>query len=263
MSDVLLRATGIGHAYGQNAVLRDVALELRPGQLAIVVGPNGSGKTTLARIIAGLLVPASGSIELGDSRLHKLSRRQIAQRLALVPQDSFVPFPYSVGQMVALGRAPHLGAFGIEGDKDRRRVEQAIEEQNLRALVQRDYPTLSGGEKQRVLLARARAQDVPCLLLDEPTAHMDLGHRLRCFEWLRGWIDSGADERGSLVITHDLMLAARFADQLILLDRGAVVASGEPEAVLTAERIAAVYQVDARVDRDPDGHLRVTPAASL
>ena len=188
----LLEATDVCHAYARIPVLDRVGLELLPGRMLIVVGPNGSGKTTLARVLSGVLRPGSGHVELGGTPIASLARREVARRLGVVPQDTWVPFPYTVQEMVAMGRAPALGAFGREGDRDREIVANALAELELRDLARREYPTLSGGEKQRVLLARARAQDTDTLLLDEPTAHMDLGHRLHCFEWLRAWIDHRA-----------------------------------------------------------------------
>jgi len=258
----LLQARGVAHAYARTQVLDRVDFELAPGKLVIVVGPNGSGKTTLVRILAGILRPREGDVSIDGIAIDKLARRQIAQRLAVVPQESFVPCPYTVDEMVSMGRAPSLGALGREGPADRERVARALAELELAELSERDYSTLSGGEKQRVLLARARAQDADAMLLDEPTAHMDLGHRMHCFEWLRAWVGAGPQRRGAAVITHDLLLAARHADELVLLDQGRIVAAGEPDAVLTPQRIADVYGVDARVDRDPEGRLSVTPIAT-
>jgi iron complex transport system ATP-binding protein len=239
-------------------VLDGVDLALAPGQLSVVVGPNGAGKTTLLRILSGALDPDEGEVALAGAPLDALTRREIAQRLAVVPQDAHVPFPFRVREMVAFGRAPFLGPLGREGESDRARTAQALRELDLEGLAERAYPTLSGGEKQRVLLARALAQDVDTWLLDEPTAHMDLGHRLRCFAWLRAWVGA-APARGALLVTHDLGLAARFADEIVLLVAGRVAARGTPEDVLTPQRIAAVYGVEARVERDPDGRLSVAP----
>jgi iron complex transport system ATP-binding protein len=258
VSAPLIAATGLAHAFGAARVLGGVDLELRAGRLCVVLGPNGAGKTTLLRILAGVLRADAGSVELGGAPLAQLSRRDVAQRLAVVPQDAHVPFPFRVREMVGFGRAPFLGPLGRESAGDVARTEQALAELELTALAERAYPTLSGGEKQRVLLARALAQGVGTWLLDEPTAHMDLGHRLRCFAWLRSWLGA-APQRGCLLVTHDLALAARFADEIVLLVGGRVAACGAPEAVLTPEQIARVYRVEARVERDPDGRLSVAP----
>jgi iron complex transport system ATP-binding protein len=253
MSQALLTASGVHHAFGDTPVLDAVDLALRPGQLLLVVGPNGSGKTTLLRILSGVLTSRAGHVELGGRALSELSRREVARSLAVVPQEMLVPFPYRVREMVAMGRAPFLGPLGREGPRDREVVEQALAVLGLSGLAERLFPTLSGGEKQRVALARALAQECPVLLLDEPTAYMDLGHRLQAFEWLRAWVAEEPAIRGALLVTHDLMLAARFADAVVLLDRGRVVAQGEPREVLTPLRIGTVYGVDAAVSEDEEG----------
>jgi iron complex transport system ATP-binding protein len=262
VSEALLLARGVRHAYGRAPVLDGVDLALHAGRLLVVVGPNGAGKTTLLRVLSGTLRPDAGELELEGRSLAALSRREIARRLAVVPQETHVPFPFRVREMVALGRAPFLGPLGRESAADRARTEAALAELELGELAERAYPTLSGGEKQRVLLARALVQDVPTWLLDEPTAHMDLGHRLRAWEWLRDWLGASAG-RGCLLVTHDLVLAARFADELVLLERGRVAARGAPVDVLTPERIAAVYGVEARVGRDEDGRLLLSPLRAI
>ena len=262
MSAALVEARGLHHAFGPTPVLDGVDLALAPGKLVVVLGPNGAGKTTLLRALAGVLRPDAGEVRLGDTPLAALTRRQIAQRLAVVPQEGAVAFPFSVREMVAFGRAPFLGPLGRASAGDVERTEAALAALELRALAERAYPTLSGGEKRRVLLARAFAQGVDAWLLDEPTASMDLGHGLACFEWLRRWL-AGATGRGIVLVTHDLVLAARFADELVLLERGRVVARGTPAEVLTAERIAAVYRAEVRIERDADGHLVLAPLRAL
>ncbi|HXZ86468.1 MAG TPA: ABC transporter ATP-binding protein [Myxococcota bacterium] len=262
MSAPLVAARGLAHAFGAAPVLRGVDLALEPGRFVVVAGPNGAGKTTLLRALSGVLRTDAGEVALGGRALAALSRREIAQRLAVVPQDSAVPFPFSVREMVALGRAPFLGPLGRESAEDRARTERALAALELAPLAQRAYATLSGGEKRRVLLARALAQGVGTWLLDEPTAHMDLGHGLACFSWLRAWLAEDPS-RGIVLVTHDLALAARFADELVLLDRGSVAARGAPAEVLTAERLAAVYGVEARVERDAEGRLLLSPLRAL
>jgi iron complex transport system ATP-binding protein len=258
----LVEARGLAHAFGGNPVLRGVDVALAPGKLLVVVGPNGAGKTTLLRALSGVLRPDAGEVTLNGVAIAARTRREVAQQLAVVPQESAVPFPFSVREMVALGRAPFLGPLGRESAEDVARVDAALTALDLRALAERAYPTLSGGEKRRVLLARALAQGVGTWLLDEPTAHMDLGHGLYCFEWLRSWLGA-APARGILLVTHDLVLAARFADELLLLQSGEVAARGAPGDVLTADRIAAVYGVEARVERDAAGRLLLSPLRAL
>jgi ABC-type cobalamin/Fe3+-siderophores transport system ATPase subunit len=262
VSEPLVAARGVAHAFGGTPVLRGVDLELAPGRFVVVAGPNGAGKTTLLRVLSGVLVPDAGEVTLAGRPLASHSRREIARRLAVVPQDAAMPFPFSVREMVALGRAPFLGPLGRESLDDRRRTEAALAALELESLAERAYPTLSGGEKRRVLLARALAQGVDAWLLDEPTAHMDLGHALATFSWLRDWL-MASSARGIALVTHDLVLAARFADELVLLERGAVAARGAPADVLTRERIAAVYGVEARIERDEEGRLLLSPLRAL
>jgi len=265
-----LRAIAVGHAFGGTPVVDAVSVELAPGRLVVVVGPNGAGKTTLLRVLAGVLVPDTGRVELDGRALHEHSRRELARLCAVVPQDVLAPFPFSVREMVAMGRAPWLGTFGREGERDRAIVAASLDELGIADLGERRFPTLSGGEKQRVLLARALAQRTPLLLLDEPTSHMDLGHRVHTFEWLQRLVtrpvsdpaDPERIRRGALLVTHDLMLAARFADEVVLLEAGRLVARGEPVAVLTPERIAEVYGVETRVTLDPEGRPEIVALRS-
>lgn len=261
MTEPILEARGVGHAFGDAPVLEGVDLSLVPGELCVVLGPNGAGKTTLLRALAGLLRPRSGEVRLGGRRVAELRRREVARRLAVVPQELLVPFPYRVRELVAMGRAPHVGPLGREGPRDRAVVDDAIETLGLSAFAERGYDTLSGGEKQRVVLARALAQEAPALLLDEPTAHMDLGHRVHTFEWLREWVGRVPGERAALVVTHDLILAQHFADRVVLLHRGRVAASGGVE-VLTLERIGEVYEVDASLSHDASGRPVIVAARS-
>ncbi len=262
MSQVLLAAHGIGHHFGELRVLDGLDIELTAGRLIVVVGPNGAGKTTLLRVLSGVIEPETGSVILEGQQLGKLTRREIARRVAVVPQEISLPFPFGVEEMVAMGRAPFLGPFGGESARDREIVANAIQELGLSGFEARQFGTLSGGEKQRVTLARALAQDPHLMLLDEPTAHMDLGHRVHAFEWLRGWIGERPQQRAALLVTHDLVLAARYADGIVLLERGRQAASGHPVEVLTPERIASVYSVDARVTRDEGDRLVIVALRS-
>jgi iron complex transport system ATP-binding protein len=249
----LLSTRGLEHRFSGPRVLDDVSLTISPGELLVALGPNGAGKTTLLRVLSGVLIPDAGAVELEGRPVGRLSRREIARRVAVVPQDTAVPFPFRVFEIVAMGRSPHMGPLGHEGPSDRDAVERALQTMGLFPIAERRFQTLSGGERQRVLFARALAQEPRVLLLDEPTAHMDLGHRLFVFESLRQWIDEGGQGRAALVVTHDLGLASRFADGMILLDRGRVVASGAPSDVLQPDRIASVYAADVQIARDDVG----------
>jgi iron complex transport system ATP-binding protein len=253
----LLAGRGLTLRYGAVQALARVDLELCEGRLDAVLGPNGAGKTSLLRLLAGTLRPMAGDVTLGGVELRALGRRAVAQRLAVVPQEVAVPFPFRADEMVMMGRAPHLGAFGREGPRDRELVAAALDRVGMRRFAARRFPTLSAGERQRVLLARALAQSPSALLLDEPTAHMDLGHALATFELVREWVGEMPQSRTALVVTHDLVLAGRFADEIVLLDRGALVARGTPREVLTPERIAQVYGVEADVSLDETGRPRI------
>jgi iron complex transport system ATP-binding protein len=259
----VLAATGVAHAFGAVAVLDGVTLALEPGELLALVGPNGAGKTTLLRVLSGVLAPRDGEVRLRGAPLARLSRAQVARELAVVPQELAVPFPYRVRELVAMGRAASLGPFGRDGPADHAAVDAALRALALERLRERTVPTLSGGEKQRTALARALAQGADALLLDEPTAHMDLGHRLHTFEWLRGWIAAAPARRAVLAVTHDLWLAAQHADRIALLDRGRVVAVGGAREVLTPERLESVYAVEARIGDDGAGHPLVVAVRSL
>ncbi len=258
----LLEGRGLGHRFGERSVLADVDLSLLAGSIVVALGPNGAGKTTLLRTLSGVLSPDRGEVRIEGRLLPEYSRREVAQRVAVIPQDLTVPFPFRVQEMVAMGRAPRLGALGREGAEDREAVGRALARMGLARFDDRAFPTLSAGERQRVLLARAFAQDAPLLLLDEPTAHMDLGHRLFVFESLRDWVHNDAEARAVLVVTHDLTLAAAFADAVLLLHEGRVVSSGTPEEVLIPERIESVYAAEVEVGRDREGHLRIVALRS-
>ncbi|MGZ3716540.1 MAG: ABC transporter ATP-binding protein, partial [Ktedonobacterales bacterium] len=215
-----LALDGVSFAYrggGANPVVRDVTLHVAAGEMVGLLGPNGAGKSTLLRLATGLLKPATGSIRIQGDDVHALSREQIARRIAVVPQDFSVQFAYTVRQIVELGRMPHLGAWGTLTAADRRSVEHALATTNMLALADHVFQELSGGERQRVLLALALAQDAPIVLLDEPTAHLDIKHQIEALELLRRL----NAERGLTVIAilHDLNLAARYFDRLALLQR--------------------------------------------
>lgn len=240
----------------RHPILRGVDIEARPGDLVGLVGPNGSGKSTLLRAVYRSLRPADGAVKVGDEDIWELSPRAAALRTAAVLQDgSGATGGLTVAETVALGRTPHHGLLGRNGSEDVRVVEDAVDLCGVRHLAQRDYASLSGGERQRVMLARSLAQQ-PCLLvLDELTNHLDVRAR---FELL-GLIRSTGTT--TLAVLHDLDLAARFCDHLVVLDEGVVVAGGPVLDVLTPATLARVFGVNAKARRDADGVVRITYAA--
>ncbi|MFQ5536270.1 MAG: heme ABC transporter ATP-binding protein [Gemmatimonadota bacterium] len=237
--------------------LRGVSLEVQAGSFYAVLGPNGSGKSTLIRALLGAVAPRSGDVILGERPLKEWSRTELARTAAVVPQREEVAFPLTVREMVAMGRYPHLGSFRPEGEGDRTAILEAMDRCDVARFARRDVNTLSGGEMQRVRIARALAQEPRVLLLDEPTASLDIRHEMSILELLRTWADSGLT---IVLVTHGLNLAARFADHILLLHEGAQAADGTPEEVLREDILGKVYEWPVRVSRDPlTGALRVTP----
>jgi iron complex transport system ATP-binding protein len=261
----MLQATGVSFAYERRRaagyrVLDDVSVTIERGSIVGMFGPNGSGKTTLLRILAGVLQPQSGSVTIDGRPIAQMSRRDLARRVAVVPQETHSTFDFSVIDMVLMGRYPHLGAFELEGADDQAIARDALVATGTSALEARPFGTLSGGEKQRVVIAAALAQAAEMLLLDEPTAALDLGYQLEITTLLRHL----NAERGTtmLVSTHDLNLAAALCERVVLLKHGRVVAQGGTEATLTAQNIRLLYEVDADVQFHPlAGHLTVVPLA--
>ena len=237
--------------------LDGVTLSIPAGCLTAVLGPNGSGKSTLLRALLGASRPSTGTATLGGRDVRAWDRRELAQTVGVVSQSETIAFPITVREMVAMGRFPHLGPLRAEGWRDREAVDKALERCDIGDLRNRQVTTLSGGEFQRVRIARALAQEPRALALDEPTASLDLRHEMSILGLLRDWTDGGMTV---LLITHQLNLAARFADRMILLDGGHVAAEGTPSEVFRREILERVYGWPVRVDEDPvTGSLRVVP----
>jgi iron complex transport system ATP-binding protein len=235
--------------------VRDVDLDVAQGEWVALIGPNGAGKTTLLRAIARL-VTFSGSIDLDGSDTAELGRAELARLLAVVPQEPSTPPWMTVGEYVLLGRTPHLGPLAKEGLRDRGAAAEALARLDLLAYAERRLGTLSGGEKQRVVVARALAQESRIVLLDEPTASLDIGHQQQALELL----DALRAESGLTLVAamHDLTLAAQYADRMVLIDDGRVVADGGPVDVLTEHLIARHYDASIEVV-SIDGRIAVVP----
>jgi iron complex transport system ATP-binding protein len=247
---------GVSVDLDRRPVLRDLDLTVPGGARLGLIGPNGSGKTTLLRAVAGL-VPHRGQVQIGDAPPGSLSRRELARRIALVPQTPAVPAGITVSDYVLLGRTPYIPYLGTETRRDLAIVADVLDHLDLGAFAGRALDSLSGGERQRAVLARALAQQAPVLLLDEPTTGLDVGHQQQVLEL----VDSLRRDLELTVVSamHDLTLAGQFADQLVLLDRGRVAAAGPPRAVLTEEVIARHYHASVRVLEDPGGGTVVVP----
>ncbi len=234
-----LLAEGLRAGYGRREVLRVIDLALRSGEVVAVVGPNGAGKSTLLRCLAGLIRPSAGRVTLDGIDLRSLGRAAIARRIAVVPQVFETLFPFTVREIVGLGRTARLGRLGIPRAEDARAVDRAIAELDLAALADRPIDTLSGGERQRAVLAMALAQEADVLLLDEPTVHLDPAHQRETLDLVR----SLARGRGLVVaaVLHDLNLAGALCARVVVLDGGRVVRDGPPAAVLDAPTVGQVF----------------------
>lgn len=219
--------------------LIDVSLSVGPGQFVAVLGPNGSGKTTLVRLALGALSPLGGSVTIGDKPAHAWSRQDLARVVGVVPQREDNLFPQRVRETVLLGRYPHLSMWGRERADDHAAVQRALAACDVEQLADRWVWSLSGGEYQRVRIARALAQEPKLLVLDEPGVSLDLKHEMGLFELVRSLVDSRG--MGVLIITHDLNLAARFADSVLLLNEGRAIVSGAPDRVLTRHVVESVF----------------------
>jgi iron complex transport system ATP-binding protein len=247
----LIEARHLCSAYGGPPVLHDLSLTVARGEVLGLIGPNGAGKTTLLRALAGLLPPGEGgAVLIGRDDVFALSSRERAQRIGLVPQIEAHVWPVSVEHLVRLGRAAHRGWLMPFNQDDLHAVEEALERTALIELRQRPVTTLSGGERQRALIARALAQKPLALLLDEPTAHLDLRYQANIL-WLVRDLAHGPTQIAAVVSLHDLNQAALFTDRLVLIDEGRIIASGPPGQVLTAETLSASYGVPVVVGRHP------------
>ena len=267
MSPPLLRAENVSFAYDRRGrtILDGVSLAVEPGAILGLLGPNGSGKTTLLRVLAGTIAADRGQVWINDRPVADLSQRDLARRIAVVPQETHSAFDFSAIEIVLMGRYPHLGTFELEGADDLTIARAAMAATGTAALERRRFATLSGGEKQRVVIAGALAQEADVLLLDEPTASLDVGYQLE----IASLLTRLNRERGATLIvsTHDLNFAAALCTELVLIRDGRVLAQGAVDRVLTPAAIRALYGVAADVlphPHDPQGgRLLVVPVARV
>lgn len=248
-----INVRGLSHAYRDAFVLNSVSFSVLRGNCFIVIGPNGSGKTTLMKILAGLFPAKQGSVEILGKNIADYPKKALAGKIAYVPQQSVADLPFPVEDIVLFGRAPHLGMFGLESKKDCELAQRAMSFTGVDYLAGRRMDQLSGGEQQRVFLARAVCQDPEVILLDEPTASLDIAHQMSVMDLME---KMKIEKRITVVmVSHDINLAAMYADTLLLLHRGKVLCYGPPEEVLTYERLESVYGCPLLVDKSPLGGL--------
>ena len=250
-------------SYLDGLVLHNISLSVKSGEMVGLIGPNGSGKTTLIKLASGVLKPNQGEIRLDGSGLTQLSRKSIARSVAVVPQQFHIPFAFTASEVVALGRIPFLKPFAGGSEVDKQFVSSALELVGISELKERRFDELSGGERQKVILAMALAQQPKLLLLDEPIVHLDIAHQVEILELVR----SLNVERGLTVIAamHDLNLAALYFDRLVLLKEGRVSADGTPAQVLTEEKIQEAFSASVRVEPHPVigvPHIVIMPRGS-
>jgi iron complex transport system ATP-binding protein len=250
----LIEARGLMAAYGDNAALRGLDAAIPAGQIVAVLGENGSGKSTLLKAVARIVSPTAGELILDGRPLASFSRRETARRIAYVPQSADLVFPIRCLDLVLQGRAPHGRGFSADAPEDRARAWEAMRACDVADLAERDASALSGGERRRVFLARALAQEAELWLLDEPTSGLDPRHRLQFLEALVR--EHRVRATTVLLVTHEIDLAAEIADRVLLLREGRCLASGSPQEALTSETIRAAFSVEALISRS-GGRLRV------
>jgi len=260
---ISLQISQVYFSYLDGLVLHNIDLSVKAGEMVGLLGPNGSGKTTLLKLTSGVLKPTQGEIRLDEYNLSQLSRKSIARKVAVVPQQFHIPFAFTIGEVVMLGRTPFLRALVEESEADSRVVNDALELVGISELAERRFDELSGGERQKVILAMALAQQPELLLLDEPIVQLDIAHQMEILELVRGL----NTEKGLTVIAamHDLNLASLYFDRLILLKEGRVWADGTPNQVLTEVSISEVFSASVRVELHPltgVPHIVVMPRRS-
>ena len=251
-----LRLDKVSLGYDKRTVLHDISLEASPGEILGIIGPNGSGKSTLIRGITRLISPYSGQISLDGHKIATMSHSDLARLVAVVPQNPILPELFTAFEVVLMGRTPHLGLFKYEGGKDLAIVRRAMEVTQTFAFAERRIGELSGGERQRLTIARALAQEPKVILLDEPTAHLDINYQIETLDLTRQLC---TEQQLIVVITlHDLNLAAQYCDRLVMLNNGKIHCHGLPKAVINAQTIKEVYGAEVYVYPHPVNNLPAT-----
>jgi iron complex transport system ATP-binding protein len=260
--DIIYGVKNLRFKYDEGWVLDDLSFEVREGEILGIVGPNGSGKTTILRILSRVLIPQEGEIYIQEKNILELKQKEIAQIIGVVPQDTYFPFPFTVSEVVLMGRSPWFSGFGFEASEDLQIASQAMALTNTLTFSNRLIFELSGGERQRVIIARALAQKPQVMLLDEPTAYLDIGHQIEIYDLVK---KLNAEKKLTVIIvSHDLNLASEYCDRLIMLDGGRIYKIGTPKEVITEENLSRVYQSKVLVEDNPvTGAPRITLLSRL
>jgi iron complex transport system ATP-binding protein len=256
-----VEAEKVRFRYNGTWVLRDLSFAIEEGEFFGIIGPNGSGKTTLLKVIDGLLMPQGGRVCIDGKDVRAMKRNDIAKQVAVVPQDTPMIFPFTVEEVVMMGRAPHLGRLRFEGKTDFEIVQKAMKRVDIHGFASRSINELSGGERQRVLIGRALAQEPRIILLDESTAFLDIKHQVSFFDLVK---DLNREEAMTVIaVTHDINLASLYSDRVMILKEGSINRIGSPNTVITESAIKEVYETGVLVDQNPVTKLpRVTLLAS-
>jgi iron complex transport system ATP-binding protein len=248
----------VDFSFGETKILRHINFEAKEGSLIGIIGPNGSGKTTLLKVLSRVLKPKKGTIYLNDNGLSQLSHREIARNMAVVPQDTSINFDFTAFEIVLMGRTPHVRRLQKEMSRDFGIVDETMKLTNTRRLKDRLITTLSGGERQKVIIAKALVQEPNVLLLDEPTANLDISNQIEIMDLIKDAVNR--KRITAIMAIHDINLAARYCNEMILLKEGRIFASGTPKSVLTQKNIKSVFGVSSVVNGNPaDGSVFVVP----
>lgn len=262
----MLEVNAISAGYSDQPILKEISLHVEEGAVLALIGPNGSGKTTFIRVVSGVLPLQKGSVKVYGTDISGMKPQQRAQMIAVVPQARSIPAAFTTEEVVAMGRTPHLNWLGKISERDQRIIDEALEKMDLLALRERNVNELSGGEQQRLFLARSLAQESPLLLMDEPTTHLDLQYQVNLMQRIyqlahphKAEMDTGLKPRTVVITLHDLSLISRYADLVGLLVGGQLMALGTPQEVLQAELLSRAYNVPLQVIRER-GFTLVTPS---
>lgn len=245
----ILRLNNVSGGYQGENIIRDISLEINTGDFLGIIGPNGSGKTTLLRLMSNVLFPKTGEISFFQKELSSIKQKDFCKKAAFVQQETVFNFSFSVFEFVLLGRVPHLGRMQFEGKRDFSVAMQALEMTGASDLKEKKIDCLSCGERQRVAIAKALAQEPVLLFLDEPTSHLDIGHQVQVLNLIKKL--NREKDLTVIMVIHDLNLAAEFCDRLVLLDKGSIYKQGGPEEVLTYQNIESVYKTIVVADKNP------------